>query len=350
MKILSYISLIVILVSAIASCQKEDIEPVGFFEANYYTSFDSAQTFYYYFDDGEFVANGLDEYVAAVHSEAGTFSQEQLLLLKMRSNFEELPDSIIPWTYFLGLNYGDSIQKEVTMDFNVNYPFNNYAHRDFYNELFYSSNIDKMKIVKVKYTDPVGLYYNPDYNFEFIPFTYLPEESKVTFVTQETDALYALCWIEQAFEDTLLLQLNSGSNNNTHQIIQKGFRSENLQEGTVTNNNILYIDYTPLSFEAQTSTNPDGWRFEELHLVIKNPSEKLIDHEDIQLNLIITRDVSATLKENTRLKLTSNTVVEIINWPEIGGYGEIVFDGYMEREISQTIINTDFIIKFKRLR
>ena len=350
MKYLYYISLILILLNSIISCQKEDIIPVGFFEANYYTSPDSAQSFYYYFDDGEFVANGLDEYVAAVHSEAGTFTQDQLLLLKMRSNFEELPDSIIPWTYFLGLNYDETILKEVKVDFNVEYPFNNYSHQDFYDELFFSSNIDKMTLIKVKYTDPAGLYYNPDYEISEVPFTYVSEESKITFTTQETDALYALCWIEQPFEDTLLLQVNSGSNTNTNETIQKGFRNESLQEGAILKNNILYIDYTPLSLLEASNTNADGWRFEELHLLITDPSERIVDHQDIQLNLITTRDESATLKENSRLKLTNNTIVEIIKWPEVGEYGIINFDGFMERESSQATINVDFNIKFKRLR
>lgn len=350
MNYLRYISLIILLIAVTVSCQKDEIEPVGFYEANYYTSPDSAQSFFYYFDDGELVANGLDEYVVSVQSEAGTFTQEQLLLLKMRSSFEELPDSIIPWTYFLGLNYNDTILKQVKMDFNVDYPFNNYAHQDFYNELFFSSNIDKMKLVKIKYTDPAGLYYNPNYEISNVAFTFIPEESKISFITQETDALYALCWIEQPFNDTLSLQINSGSNTNTNQTIQKGFRNENLQEGAVIKNDILYLDYTPSSYLNETNTDSDGWRFEEIHLLITNPSERIVDHQDIQLDLIITRDESATLKENTRLKLTSNTIVEIIKWPEVGDYGVINFDGFMERESTQTTINIDFNINFKRLR
>lgn len=351
MKKMVYISYLLIMVLQLISCQKEDIEPVGFFEANYYTAPDSAQSFYYYFDDGEFVAGGLDEYMVTFHSEAGTFNAEQLLLLKLRSRFEELPDSIVPWTYFMGLNYSDSINKEVTVDFNVQYPYNNFAHSSFSNERFFSENINQMRLLKVKYTDPPGLYYNPEYEISFVSHDYDDLNQRISFKTDEADALYALCWVEKPFQDTINFQVNSGGGINDQTVVQYGFRNESQLEGAVFEAPFLTIDYTPKSSWSETNTDEDGWRFEELHMTIQNPQEGIIDAANIQMELIISIKTSATGKSATRLLLTNNSNLEIITWPsEPGGFGELNISGFMEKEYDQTMTNVDFNLKFRRLR
>lgn len=334
----------------LSSCEKQEIEPVGFFEANYYTDPSSDQTFSYYFDDGEFVAGGLDEYIAAVNSSAGTFNQEQLLLLKMRTVFDDLPDSIVPWTYFMGLNYSDTLLKTITVEFNTAYPYNNFAHSTFNNELFYSQNIQDMKLIKVKYTDPAGLYYDPSYEFTIDGLSFNAGEDKVSFETQTTDEIYALCYVAKPFQDSLFFSLNSGGGENDQVSVHEGFRKVNLLEGAVFESNLFQLDYTPASNSYLNNSDDTGWQLKEIHLKTINIQEGIISNDAIQLEMLIEQKLSEVNSDITRLKLTSNTTVDLVSWPDVGEYGTIVFDGFMEKEATQNIVNVDLAIKFKRLR
>lgn len=344
------ISYLLVTLIAFWSCKKEEIEPIGFYQVDYYTSSEKDQSFFYYYDDGQLVANGLDEYMASVYSTAGTFNEEQILLLKIKEEISNFPDTLIPYTYFMGLNYQGEINKELTVGFNLDYPFNNPAHSDYLENEFFKANISKMKMIKVEYEGLADIYSDPDYTLEEYPFTINSDFNDVEFSTDDLNALYVLCWSEEKWSDSLSFSI-SGSDANTQEILHQGYRHTPIDaEGATYRNGSLVINYTPSSFISEISTNDYGWKLNEFKLKIANPSTGLIDMNEVELSMLVEIDNGNNTSTYTYLEPMSTTTIEILNSPNVNEYGELKLSGHMRLPYNQGVYVIDTNIKFKRQR
>jgi hypothetical protein len=342
MRISVYIGLFFLLIA----CRKETVTPVGFFEANYYTSPNEKQEFLYYYDDGERVAGGLDDFMVKLVTEPGTFTQQALLTLKMKTNFPTFTDSLLPFTYFIGLNYGHVIEKPIKCSFNLNYPFNLSSHTNYEDYVFFMDNIHKLKLFKLVLDENASLYYNPEFELIEEHFVYDQDSARVTFDITDKNALYVLSWVNTRFSDTLSLQLSGGIE---EQYIYNGYKSTSNNQGAYVSFGSLKLDYTPQSFRSTTNTDLSSWFLNELHITIQNPQEGVVNHEQIQLDLLISRQQSG-YQEVSRLLLNPTTQVEIVEWPEVNEYGIINISGIMRNEMTQGNVSVNFSVKFKRLR
>lgn len=331
------------------SCKKDDIEPIGFYQVDYYTHTDQDQTFEYYYDDGQLVAGGLDEYMVKVYSEAGSFDEEQLLLMKFKEELANFSDTLIPYTYFVGLNYQGELNKPLTIGLNLDYPFNNPAHLDYLENEFFKENLEDMKLMKLEFDGLADIYYDPDFDLVEIPFALDEELNDAVFQTEDLNALYVLCWTEQKWSDTLTFNI-SGSDTNAQDILHEGYRYTPINaEGASYRNGNLVLNYTPASFASETSTNDLGWKIEEIRMKIADPSPGIIDHSDIELSCLLSID-DGTGPTYTYLELYTNTSVEMISWPQTNGYGELNISGSMRLQMTQGLLATDINVKFRRQR
>jgi hypothetical protein len=342
MKINIYIGLFLLLIA----CRKETVTPIGFFEVNYYTAPNEKQEFLYYYDDGERVAGGLDDFMVKLVTEPGTFTQEGLLTLKMKTSFPTLSDSLVPFTYFIGLNYGYSVEKPIQCSFNLNYPFNLTSHTNYEDYVFFMENIQRLKMFKLTLDENASLYYNPDFELEEELFSYDQVSGLVTFDITDKNALYVLSWVNTRFSDTLSLQLSGGLE---EQYNYAGYKSPSNNQGAYVSFGALKIDYTPQSFQATTNTDLSSWFLNELHLTIQNPQQGIVNHEQIQLDLLISKQQTG-YQDVTRLLLNPSTQVEIVDWPEVNAYGRLNISGIMRNEMTQGNVSVNFSVKFKRLR
>lgn len=352
MKLLKNI-LLLILLAVFASCKKDDVEPIGFYQVDYYTHPNEDQTFLYYYDDGQLVAGGLDEYMVSVNTVAGTFEDEKLLLLKFKEEIANFPDTLIPYTYFVGLNYQQEINHPLSFGLNLDYPFNNPAHSDYLENEFFLENIESMKLVKLAFEGLADVYNDPDFTIEELPFSYDGEMNDVTFETEDLNALYVLCWSEDQWSDTLSFDI-TGSDANSQNLIQQGYRYTPIDaEGATFRNGNLVLNYTSESLLTEVSTNDQGWKINELRIKIANPSVGIVDHNDLQLSLLLSIDDgsgSSNSKTYSYLEVFSTTSIEIVSLPGINGYGEINISGSMRLQMTQGILGSDINIKFKRQR
>lgn len=341
---------IIFLTLIMLSCEKEGTQPIGFFQTSYFTKSDEAQEFKYYYDDGEFVAGGLDQYMAAISSESGTFSSEELLMLKYTPEINSLVDSLIPFSYFMGMSYTGEINQAVEFRINYEYPYNNIAHEDFIETQFFLNNIGELRLLELSFQEGSEVYYDPDFIVSEIPF-FLDEDTKdVVFSTDNPNSMFAFCWVEQPWQDTLIFEI-PGSYSNTEEGIYGGIRqsSINAQGATFTSENIIHFIYNNNSLKSETNSNDQGWSVHQLDLIIRNPGLGLVDHENIDLDLLIGRNNSGTF-QYTHLNLNSSTQVEFIKWPNYREYGELSFSGPMTLATDLSSPNTSFSIKFKRQR
>lgn len=338
---------ILILLAIFQSCKPIKVEPVGFYNANYVTKTNENQEFEYFFDDGELVAGGLDEYVAKIETEAGTFSEEKILLLKYKSKIEQLNDTIIPFTYFMGLKFEGDIQKDVTFSLNANYLYNNPAHLDYAEYLFLKNNLSQLKLFEVEYEDMASIYYDPDVTVTEVPFEIKGKD--IQFKTKSKTALYGLCWVEKNWEDTL--QFQTGSLNQMN-IYQGNKAKNNNLEGAYFNqeNQQFYMNYTDLSLQDSLNSIHTGWHFYQMNLIIDQPQLGMMDNANVYLDAVIFQYDPGFEPLKSYLRVVNTTNVEFINWPNANEYGQLHIYGNMLQESNQQLKNVDFLINFKRQR
>lgn len=350
MKINTHISALALLLLLIGACEKDTVEPVGLFEANYYTSPNEDQTFNYYYDDGELVAGGLDEYLVSIRSQAGTFNSEELLLLKYTAEMGSLADSLVPFTYFTGMSYKGSLNQEVEYRINYLYPYNNAAHADNEEYQFFLSRIDEMLLVELEFEAGADIYYDPNFTSSVLNYTVDQQNNEIVFNTSHPSSLFALCWPEEAWKDTLMLDI-PGSGSNVQEAIYGGTRSTavNPQGATYVSKDVLYLKYNDLSFVEESSSSADGWKIKEINIAVQNPVQGSIAHEQVQFDVLIGKP-DGGFYEYTHLLLHPSTNIEILNWPDYREYGIIRFDGPIYLESTLAAQNTTLEIKFKRQR
>lgn len=342
LKPITYLIFVILLIS---SCKPEQIEPNGFYSADYITKANESQIFEYFYDDGELVAGGLDDYLVKLESESGTFTSEELILINYKSYITELPDTLIPFTYFMGLKYTNEILKDITVNFNLNYQFNNIAHTNYAEFLFFTQNIDYLKLYKINYNDQAALYYDADIDFSLQPFEII--NNNITFKTKEKNALFGLCWEEPTWTDTILFERGTL----TQQNVYSSNRAYNTNtEGAYVENNILNMHYSHATLIDSVNSTQNGSHFYKLNLLINNPTEGVIDHNNIYLDLMIEEQILGTSTTKSYLKLTNNSVIEIIEWPEYGKKGILEMSGLFKSELSQGNVNLDLTINFLRQR
>lgn len=340
------ISLLLCLIT-LNSCKPINVEPVGFINANYNTKIDENQTFEYFYDDGELVAGGLDEYVAKIETNSGTFNTESLLLLKFKRSIEQLSDSLIPFTYFMGLNYADTLLKDVTFSFNLNYQYNNTSHTNYSEYLFLKENISFLRLYEIKYETLASIYYDPDISVSEHSFEIIGND--ITFKTKNKNSLFGLCWIEETWEDTISFEKGSL----TQQNIYKGNRAQNNNlEGAYLNldNQQFYMNYSDLSMIDSSNSIFTGWHFHKLNMIIDNPHSGIIDHSSIYLDAVIYQYNSGFTADKSYLKITDNTIIDFIDWPGTNNYGKLHIHGSMFQESTQSNTPIDLVINFKRQR
>lgn len=340
------ISILAIIIT-LSSCKPINVEPVGFINANYNTSVNEHQTFEYFYDDGELVAGGLDEYIAKIESNSGTFKNESMLLLKFKRSIEQLSDSLIPFTYFMGINYADTILKDVKFSFNLNYQYNNPSHINRSEYFFLKENISFLKLYKIEYETLASLYYDPDIILSEYPFEIIGDD--VVFETKDKNSLFGLCWSEETWTDTVTFQKGSL----TQQNIYKGNRAQNDNlEGAYLNleNQQFYMNYSDLSMIDSLNSIYTGWHFHKLNMIIDNPQNGIIEHSSVYLDAVIYKYNPGFPSDKSYLKITDNTIIEFINWPGTNEFGKLHIYGTMFQESNQLNTSIDLIINFKRQR
>ena len=334
----------------VAACKKDDLEPVGIFESNYYTATDEAQDFYFYYDDGEFVAGGLDEHMVSIHSEAGTFTSEELLLLKYTPNIGELPDSLVPFTYFTGISYQGDLSLPIEYRINYLYPYNNGAHQDNEEYQFFLNNLDKMVLVELEFEAGAEIYYDPNFDLSFSPFTIDQNTNDIVFNTANASSLFGLCWPEESWRDSIYFDIQAGATN-TQTAVYSGTRttSLNAEGATYVSNDVLYLKYSTKSFTEGTDIDPDGWRIREINIAIQNPAVGTIDPNQISFDVLIGKK-DGDYYDYTHLLLHANTSIEILNWPDYREYGSLLIDGFLTLQTTLNPTPVTLEINFKRQR
>jgi len=333
------------------ACNKEEVEPIGFTKVNYVTKSDEAQVFDYFYDDGKYVAGGLDEYVASIRTQSGTFDTEQLLLMTFRRDEAIFPDSLIPFTYALGTNYIDSTNKAVEYRINLDYPYNNIAHQDYHELQFFKANIDKMHLYRIKTEGNGSFYYDPNIEINEIAFSTDKSTNDIVFETHDLKSAYALCWKENPWKDSIYIEIKDGAKSNIINIVEAGARkrSANSTEGALLRDNYFLMQYTYNERVSVTETSFDGWKIDDLYITINQPKQGAILKKDISLSLLI-KDKNGIGAVKTYLKILNSTNIEIVQWPDYGKKGVLRIYGWMQIEAYQRNVQVDLKIKFTRQR
>lgn len=333
------------------SCKPEITEPISIKTVNYTTLIDEDQKFDYYYDDGQKVAGGLDEYMTTIRSTSGTFTKESLLLLSFKNELDNLPKHIIPYTFFVGTNHKDSIYKPVEFWLNLNYPFNNYAHEKYENEVFFQKNISKMKLYKVNNGKNGNLYYDPEITYTTIPFEYMAESNEIKFTTQDLKANYGLCWEEIQFRDSLSFKISDDINSNHTIGIEDKTWSPNLLllEGARYTDNILSLYYNDIERISLFDLNDLGWKMGNISVNITEPSKGIISHEKIESDIIISI-IEKEYTDYSHLNIINETIIEIEKMPTLHETGIIHFKGKMNLQVYQKNVEVDLFIQFTQQR
>lgn len=350
---LKYFFYITGLACLLICCQKEDIDPVGFYHSNYITNPNEAQEFEYFFDDGELVADGLENFVLKIKSEENTFDEEKLILIKSKRIIEGLSDTLIlPFTYFMGVHYEGNIKKELEVELNLNYQFDNYLHQNYSEYLYFREHPEKLKLYEIKAkNEDDDLFYNPEITYQDYPFELY--NNSITFKTSDKDALFGLCWTPENWYDTISITSNTFYND---QILQPSvinpipflFYSVNQNPNLPfpgcrydASKNIASFAYGiyNAACEPQTLYN--------LQLLIESPANGIVNHDQL-----IISDLEVLNSDGKRFayKFTENSIVELVHWPAIDEIGVIRIYGPFEDHLTDTLVNFDVEIKFKRYR
>lgn len=329
------------------SCEKIE-EEVDLFEAEYTSKINDAQSFYYFYDDGVWVSGGLDQYMCKINTVSGTFVENNMpVLIEMFDSIPSIGDSLIPFTYFLGLKYNSQINSPFNFTINGNYQFNLPTHRNYNEYQFFKENLIDMHLYELTFESASELYEDPDFEIKEVPFVIDIDSNLIQFETQKLNAVYGFCWKENKFSDTITFQISPDGNNmniSSHQAYRKF-----TNEGAVYYGRDLEIDYLPTSEVNQQNSVSTGWYFRELHLDIKNPTLGIVDHENINFTCISQKTESGTY-ETSYIELLPNTEIRIVDWPEINEYGEIIITGIAKLVMTQSNVPINMTLKFKRLR
>ena len=322
-----------------------NIKPIGE-PVDYTTNPNKSQIFNYFFDDGEYVAGGLDEYLASIHTEQGTFSSEQLLLMTYKIKSNELPDSIIPFSYILGTNYTTLLNKEVEYRINTNYPYNNNAHKEYLEEVFFKEHISEMVLYKFEMEEIGSYYFDPNITLIEYPFTIDDNSDDIIFKTKDINSSYALCWKEKPWIDSINFYIQDGVQTNSINIIDKGKKNNINSEGAIYKNNILYLTYLETEIDYQQSTNDTGWTVRDINIEISDLLQGTISHNNIKLDILI-KDKNGLL---TQLLISDNTQIEMETCPDFGEKGKLIISGQMYIQSYQRNVNVNLEIIFYRQR
>ena len=327
------------------SCKKETVEPIGK-TVDYTTNPNKTQVFKYYFDDGEYIAGGLDQYLASIHSSKGTFTKEQLLLMTYKVKSKELPDSIIPFSYILGTNYSTQLNKEVNFHINTDYLYNNDAHKEFTEVQFFKHHINDMVLFKFSIEEKGVYYYDPEIILTECPFVFDEDLKDVIFKTKDINSSYALCWKEKHWTDSIYFNIQDNTASNTINIIENGCKNNINKEGAIYKSNCLYLTYSEKEMYSQQVTNNEGWTIYDLYVKVDEPFQGIINSDNINIDMLI-KDKYGSL---TNLIMTENTQVEIIKFPDFDERGELKITGKMRIQCYQKEVNIDLKMYFYRQR
>ena len=338
---------ILLLLGLLLGCKKEELEPLAIEPVGYTTKTNESQLFYFYYDDGQKVAGGLDEYMAKISSEENTFNTEQLLLLSFKNEVQNFPKEIVPYTFFISSNYKKELNKTVKITYNLAYPFNNTAHDNFEEQQFYAENIELMKLFKIEQGENGNLYYDAEYSFDTIPFSFNKATNEVTFETNDLSAYYGLCWQEQTRQDSISFYISDADLTNKTVFVENETWSVDaiVKEGGSFQNNIITLYYNDYQRISVLDSNSSGWRLGDFSMDISNPTIGLIDRENIDADILIQDD-----NGYTHLRLTNSTQVIVKKLPEIRQRGELQITGMMYVEMYQREVEVDISIQFDRQR
>jgi len=341
------LSILILIIVLYSSCKKQEVEPVGFTKANYVTKISEDQIFEYYHDDGKYIGYGLEQYVATIKSSANTFDKEQLLIMTFRSNADFLPDTINPFTYFLGTNYKEKLKKEVEYRINLNYHYDNSAHENISELEFYMQNLDKLHLFKLNIEPNGEYYYDPNATIDNIDYTIDTNKNDLVFTTDDINSAYALCFVETPWADSIKIIITDGAHTNNVNIVEKGLRNPNelTNEGTNYLSKVLRMQYTIDEQYSFIQTNENGWQINDIYIDISNPKQGIINSSQISFNLLINDEYI-----KTHLQITANTIIEIERWPEFGERGKLHITGSMLIAAHDREVNVDIEISFKRQR
>ena len=335
-----YISLVL---TSLFACSKDDIQPLGFEEVNFVTNPSAAQEFEYYYDDGDLVGFGLTDYVLKFETGSGTFSSQENLLVRYKTSINQLSDSIIPFTFFMGMKYNGELNKAVNVTYNLDYQYNNPAHQTYEEFVFLRKNVDKMRLFKINYEGLASVYYDPDITVEEVPFNL--SNNNIQFSTSDKSALYGFCWLEKNWSDTV--SMTYSGNVQTH-IFQANRAQQEIPEGAAIYGDDLYLSYSAKSLYSEQNSTAQ-WSFESFNLVIHNPNLGVVDHENVICDLIVFKE-DTSVDRYTNLSVNDNTVIEITKWPNLLEEGEITFSGQMFNEFQQSSSSVNMTLNFTRLR
>jgi len=346
-----YILLIIIV---FISCEKENIENDANV-VNYITKTDEDQIFDYYYDDGMFVLNGLDEYILSIKSEKGTFTKEQLLLMTFKTKIDILPDSITPFTFILGTNYFQALNKNAEIRINTNYPYNNTAHTYYADIEFYKEHIEDMVMYKFERENNSSYYYDPNIQISEQDFSFDKKTGDVIFYTNDITSSYALCWQEKHWKDSISFNFQDNGLTNTGYLIEKGIKNIYNNEGAIFNNKTLNLVYSYDKIIKRINSHETGWLLHNINITILNPEQKIIPNNTVDLEMIIVDkeindDFWGVDSLSTFLEITNETIIEIIQWPELGEKGLLKISGPMQIRAYQRKIHVNFELYFYRQR
>jgi len=93
-----------------------------------------------------------------------------------------------------------------------------------------------------------------------------------------------------------------------------------------------------------------GWHFHKLNMIIDNPQSGIIDHSSIYLDAIVYQYNTGFTADKSYFKITDNTIIDFIDWPETNKYGKLHIHGTMLQESTQLNTSIDLVINFKRQR
>ena len=347
MKFIRNITYLLLIVLAYSSCEKQEVEPIGFTKAEYVTNPEKDQVFNYYHDDGKYVGYGLEQYLGAIKSKKNTFTKEQLLIMTFRKDDDFLPDTITPFTYFLGTNYKQVLNNKVEYRISLDYPYDNSAHKNQQEFQFFKDNIDKLNLFKMQIEDNGEFYYDPNVILTEVEYTIDEEKNDIVFFTDDIKASYGFCLKETTWIDSVNISISDGSMSNDIIIIEKGLgkRGDNTNEGSQFLSNVLQMQYTIDEQYYFSQTNNGGWQINDLFIDISNPIQGVIEPSQVSFNLLINDNYI-----KTHLNITDNTNIEIIEWPEFREQGKLKITGEMIIEAQNKLVNINAEISFKRQR
>ncbi len=353
---LTYIQVILVFLTLVTliSCEEERFEAFDLKNADFTTLIDEPQTITYFFDDGKRVGDALSLPVLSIKSDAKTYTQEQLLKLRMNSLYFGLPDSLVPFSYLFSTNYSIPLQKNVSLEIYYNYPYDNDANNNSIERDFLLSNIEKLKLYRLTRDTEAENYSNPPKTISDVQFSLDKNNNSFVFDTDNLKDEYLIAYPNTERSDSLSIILEGAETTAEHNLTTSGFvemtYGDTQSGGYMLRNELRYRLLTREGSNLVLNSNKSH-KIYNLEMVVRNPSLGLVNIQDIglsfQLEALPVREGYAAV---TSLIPVSQTNIEILELGDIGESVRLRMYGKIFVQSEQKLANIDFSIKFIRLR